>query len=338
MTTKGPLSTTVGPPRRASVWAEALPTLAIAMLLLLWIGESGYRESLVNLFTVYALLALGLYIPFIMGGALSLAYNAYLGIGALSVALIGTRTDLSMLLAIPIGVVIAVVVAVVLGLVTRGLSGFFLAAVTLLFGITFQRWLVTSPEITGGASGIGGIPDLTLFGWTVDRRAIVAAGVFILWALILAVSRARRAQFGIALRAQAEIRAAADASGVRTKALDIVALGIGAAIASVAGSQLALVNQFVQAESFSVHLVFLAIFMPLLGGRSTPWGVAVGAALVIQFTINLDLFEQAGSLMFGVAVLFVLLVAPEGILGYLGLAVRWVRDRLHLGGEGGQHG
>ena len=323
---------------RPSSWAEGVGTFAVAMLVLPWIGSSSYRESLIVLFMVYALIALGIYIPLILGGSLSLAYNAYFGIGAYSVAIIGTKTDFPILLAVPIGMVLSAIVAANLGWVTRGLSGFYLAAVTLLFGQTFERWLVDASSITGGAFGISGIPDPGFFGLVLSRRAVVIAGIVFLWAATFAVSRLRRGLFGVSLRTYSEVPVAAEASGVRTKQLEITGLAVGAAVASVAGGLLTFANGFVGADSFTVHIVFLALFMPLLGGQASPWGVIIGAALVVQLTLGVTLFEQTGSLFFGVGVLIVLLIAPNGILGFVRSVLTGLRDLVtgNRKGDGGE--
>src|SRR5690606_25486022 len=109
-------------------------TLVIAFLAIAYAGQAMYTQDYVVLICTYALLALGMYVPYIMSGGLSLAYNAYLGLGAYSCALISTHTDLSSMWGVPIGAVASAFVATILGMATSKLSGFYLAGVTLLFG------------------------------------------------------------------------------------------------------------------------------------------------------------------------------------------------------------
>ncbi|MDT5029432.1 MAG: branched-chain amino acid transport system permease protein, partial [Micromonosporaceae bacterium] len=108
-------------------------TLLIGIGAILYAGQASYSADYVMLICTYALLALGMYVPYIMSGGLSLAYNAYLGIGAYSCGLIAMHTQWSSVWGLPIGFVLSAMVAVLLGMVTRKLSGFYLAGVTLLF-------------------------------------------------------------------------------------------------------------------------------------------------------------------------------------------------------------
>jgi branched-chain amino acid transport system permease protein len=132
-------------------WGGLLAGVVGAALILLWVGFDGYRQTLVTTTATYALIALGMYVPYLMAGSLSMAYGAYAGIGGYAVGLLSTKTGLPLALAWLIGPLVAAAVAVVLGLVTRRLSGFFLAAVTLLFGMAFSAWLVDAEGISGGS-------------------------------------------------------------------------------------------------------------------------------------------------------------------------------------------
>jgi branched-chain amino acid transport system permease protein len=299
-------------PRQASGAA----TLVLAILAILWSTTTGYRGDFTLLCALYALVALGMYVPFVMGGALSLAYGAYVAIGGYSVGLIATKTGLWIGFAFPIGMIVSAAVAVVLGVATRRLSGFYLAAVTLLFAIAFQEFLLSS-SFTGGATGIGGIRSLRLFSLDVGRTALIAISVVTVWLVAVLLANLRRSPFGVAVRSQRERRAAVEAAGVTVDTLQLVSLGAGAAIASLGGALFVLTQGSVQPETFTVELVFLVIFMPLLGGQYSPWGAVLGAVLVALFTFYLQFFKSSGSLFFAVAMLVVLLIAPGGVLGVL---------------------
>ena len=105
--------------RRLSAALQAggtpLFTLAVTLVAAAWFSTTGYRQDLAILTAVYALLALGMYVPFILGNRLSLAYNAYLGVGAYAVGMVGTRTDLPLLLAVPVGMLVSAALAVEIG-------------------------------------------------------------------------------------------------------------------------------------------------------------------------------------------------------------------------------
>ncbi|WP_084262829.1 branched-chain amino acid ABC transporter permease [Actinomadura formosensis] len=313
---------------RSAETARVLGTLVLTLGVIAWAGGDLFRQDLALLGATYALLALGMYLPFNLAGALSLAYSAYVAIGGYAVGLVATETGWPLPVAYLLGAVASAVLAVVLGFATRRLSGFYLAAVTLLFGVAFQSFLLDAKEITGGALGIGSIRPLTLFGGEVDRRSFIALTLLVVWIVAVAVDRVRRSPFGVALQSSRDVPAAVEAAGIGVPALRLTVLGAGAAIASVGGGLFTTANQTIGPDTFTLSLVMLAIFMPLLGGQGSAWGAVLGAVLVVELTFNLQIFERAGSLIFGIAVLAVLLIAPRGILGYAGQGARWLRGRL----------
>jgi branched-chain amino acid transport system permease protein len=313
---------------RTAETARILGTLALTVCVIAWAGADLFRQDLALLGATYALLALGMYMPFNLAGALSLAYSAYVAIGGYSVGLVATKTGWPLPVAYLLGAVVSAALAVVLGFATRRLSGFYLAAVTLLFGVAFQSFLLDAKGITGGAVGIGSIRPLTLFGSQLDRRSFIALALLVVWIVAVAVDRIRRSPFGVALQSSRDVPAAVEAAGIGVPALRLTVLGAGAAIASIGGGLFTTANQTIGPDTFTLSLVMLAIFMPLLGGQASAWGAVLGAVLVVELTFNLQIFERSGSLIFGVAVLAVLLIAPGGILGFAGQCSRWLRRRL----------
>lgn len=317
-------ASTVDRPGRLAEPARVLGTLVLALLALVWIGGNLFRQDIAMLAVMYSLLALGMYVPFNLGGALSLAYPAYVATGGYAVGIVATETSWSLLAGYVLGAVVSALLAVVLGFATRRLSGFYLAAVTVLFVFAFMSFLVNEKGITGGALGIGGIRPLSLFGLEVSRQVLVAGAVLVVWLTAVVVDRIRRSPFGVAVQSSRDVAPAVEAVGVRVPTLKLVILALGAAIASLGGGLFTTANGVVGPETFTLHLVLLAIFMPLLGGQASAWGAVVGALVVVQLTFNLQIFQSSGSLIFGLAVLVVLLVAPKGILGYAGQLAGWL--------------
>ncbi|MGY1814047.1 branched-chain amino acid ABC transporter permease [Blastococcus sp. SYSU D00820] len=302
--------------RGPDIWPPLIAA-ACTVAVLVWAHGSDYKADLVVLACTYALIALGMYIPFVLAGSLSLAYSAYAGIGAYAVGIISDRTGLSLWFGWVIGAVVAMAVSVVLSLATRRLSGFFLGAVTLLFGTAFETWLISANWLTGGSGGIGGIRTPTFFGWDPSRTVqVIMACVLVLIVAVL-VDRLRRSPWGVVVRTLREAPLPVEASGVRVANMITVSLAFGAAIASIGGSLFATFVRGVTPETFTVAVVFLTIFIPLVGGRGTAWGSVLGAVVVVELTVDFDAWEISGSLILSIAVLVIMLVAPSGLLGYL---------------------
>lgn len=310
----------------ANLWPVFGAALGL-LCILIWMHGGLYKQDLVILTVTYSLIALGMYIPFVLGGSLSLAYSAYAGIGAYAVGLMSTKTELPLWVGIAVGAAVAIGVAVLLSFATRRLSGFFLAAVTLLFGAAFEQWLIALEPITGGSGGISGVGSLELFGWTPNRWTQVVIAMVMVAAVAIFVDRLRRSSLGTILQASREVPLAVNSMGVRVPSLMTVALAAGAAIASLGGSLFASFVGTVTPETFTISIVFLAIFMPLIGGRGTSWGAIIGAVLVVSITVNLPGLEASGQLMLSIAVLIILLFAPAGLLGYLNSSYQGLRLR-----------
>ncbi len=304
------------PSRGPDIWPPLIAALAVVVVML-WSTGDVYRPDLAMLGVSYALIALGMYIPFVMAGSLSIAYSAYAGIGAYAVAMVSDRTGWSVWVGWLIGAGVSVLVAIVLALATVRLSGFFLAAATLLVATAFPTWLLAAGEWTGGAGGISGIRSVTILGWEPSRMWQVFLGCLLTVAITVAIERIRRNPWGVIVRALRESPLAVEASGVRVTAITTVALAVGAAIASFGGSLFVSFVHGVTPETYTLSVVFMAIFIPLIGGRGTAWGAIVGAAVVVKLTLDMDSFQTSGELILAVAVILILLVAPGGILGYL---------------------
>lgn len=287
-------------------------------LILSWVGADGYRQTLVITTVLYALVALGIYIPYVMAGSLSMAYSAYAAIGGYAVGLISHKTSLPLWFALIAGPLVAAVLAVLLGLVTRRLSGFFLAAVTLLFGLAFAAFLLDAEGLTGGAGGLGELRALSVVGWEPTPYQVVLISSLGVCLIAFLLDRLRMSPWGVTLRTMRDAPRAVEASGVRVPVMNLVALGIGAAIAAIGGAVFTYSVGSVTPDTFKLDLVFLAIFMPLLGGSGTPWGAVLGAVIAVELTLNLDLgdLDISGTLILAVAVLVVMLVAPRGVVGY----------------------
>lgn len=312
---------------RVSGMRGLLVAVLVSALIMVWAAGSDYRLGLVTLAVSYGFIALGMYMPLSWSGSLSLAYGAYAAIGAYSVAVLSAKIGLPIWVGWIVAPLVAAALAIVLGLVTTRLSSDHLAAATLLFATAFQTWLVANGYL-GGPNGIGGLPPLSIFGWQPNGFVLTVGGVILVLLIAFALQRVRSSNFGILVRAIGETPVAVEGSGTRVPRITIVVLAVGAAIASLGGVVFATSVRGITPETFTLQVVFLALFMPLIGGLATPWGALVGAALVVQLTINSTGFGGSGTLILAIAVLAILVLAPKGILGYLSTAGASLRRRV----------
>ncbi|MER5389865.1 branched-chain amino acid ABC transporter permease, partial [Saccharopolyspora sp. NPDC002686] len=265
--------------------------------------------------------------PFVLAGSLSMAYSAYAAIGAYGVAIVSSKLALPVWAGWLVGPPVAALVAVGLGLATRRLSSFFLAAVTLLFAEAFAEWLATAEGLTGGSAGLLNLPFLDFFGWQPAPEHMVLLAAVLVCLLTFALDRLRHSPWGVLVQTMRETPIAVEAVGVRVPTLQLVALGLGAAIAALGGALFTTFASAVNPKTFGTSVVFLAVFMPLIGGRHSPWGSLLGAGVVTWLTLDLDQLGASGTLMVALGVLVIILVAPRGLLGYLRAGFALVRER-----------
>lgn len=287
------------------------------VLLLVWAGDDLYRDSLLITMLTYALIALGMYVPFVLAGSLSLAYSAYAATGAYAVAIGSSEFGWPLWAGMLVGMPVAAAIAVVLGAATMRLSGFYLGAVTLLFAEAFIQLLGAS-DITGGPSGIVGLPFFTIGSWEPTALQLAMLGMVLTALLAFGLDRLRRSPWGVLVRTSREVPIAVDTAGVSVSALNLVALGVGAAIASLGGALFTASVGAVNPSTFSVNVIFLAVFMPLIGGVGSPWGAILGAGIVVHLTLNVDALSSSGMLLVSLSVLVILVLFPRGILGFAG--------------------
>lgn len=311
--------------------ASALVGAAGSIAVLLWVGSNGYRESLLVLGCLYGLVALGMYVPFVLTGTLSMAYSAYAAIGGYAVAVFIAKAGWPDWVGWFCAPFVSAVLAVILGLATRRVSGFYLVAVTLLFAEAFSSWVQSNSSIAGGERGYGNLVPLSVFGWTPTVVQFGIASVVLVWVVAFLIDRLRLSPWGVLVRSMREVPHAVEAAGLPVNRMRLVALAIGAGVGSLGGSLFVSSVHSVNPLTFTLNLVFVAVFMPIVGGVGTAWGSVLGAAVVTELTLNLHTVGESGLLIVAIGVLVILLIAPRGVSGYVDslrkLAVKAVYGR-----------
>jgi branched-chain amino acid transport system permease protein len=274
--------------------------------------SSGVRSEIIILFYVYALLGLGIYMPLALTNQVSLAYSAYFGIGAYSYAVCSSAGRFEPAVGILIGVVLSGILAAFVGLATSRLSSYFLSVSTMLVAVVFERFLIQATSVTGGPTGLGF--SKILFGMAVSRVHILIGGALIVWLIAVGLTNLGRSSPGKGLLLLSRSAAAAESVGLETRRVRIVSLCVGACIASLGGSVLALSSGFVIPESYNLMVGFMVIFIPLIGGTVSPWGSLIGAAIVCYVLQVAHMFGPS-QLLFALTTLAVVLLVPGGIIG-----------------------
>lgn len=305
-------------PRWDNRWVW-LPVLAAALVFPLLV-RSEYILNVAVLCGIYIILTSSLNITNGYTGLFSFGHAAFYGIGAYTAAILATRLGWSFTLTLPAAGLVAGLIGAALALITLRLSGIFLALVTIGFQeITFLvtlNWI----GLTRGPMGIPGVPPPALGGFELRGNIgfyylILALDVLTLFVLARVVT----SRVGRAFVAIREDELAAQASGLPTFKLKVLAFVIATFFAGLAGAFFAHHARFVSADSFRLDETFVILTMLVVGGLGSFLGPIIGAvALVVLPEISRFLAEYRG-VVYGLVLIAVILFRPEGVAGVPGI-------------------
>ncbi|MFY1662829.1 branched-chain amino acid ABC transporter permease [Pseudomonas sp. Pseu.R1] len=357
MTVESILST---PAPRAKI---GLVLFTVALLLAPWlVGQAGGNAWVrtLDFALLYIMVALGLNIVVGYAGLLDMGFIAFYAVGAYLTALLTSPHLLTQFpalaaalpdglhpplwLTLPLAALLAAGLGILLGAPTLRLRGDYLAIVTLGFGEIIRilmRNLDRPVNITNGAKGIASVDPVHLFGVNLARTQelfglrmpsvylyyylFAVAMVLILFACI----RLQQSRIGRAWLAIREDEQAAEAMGLNTRNLKLLAFAMGAGFGGIGGVLFASFQGFVSPESFSLNESIAVLAMVVLGGMGHIPGVILGCVLLAALpeilrasmgALQQTLFGQVlvdpeiiRQLFYGLALILVMLYRPSGL-------------------------
>jgi branched-chain amino acid transport system permease protein len=259
--------------------------LLAPVLLIAVIGStvrSSYVLGILVFIALYAMAGLGLSLVMGFAGQVSLGQAAFFAIGAYVSGVLTASHGWNGWVALAVAVAAGGVIAFLIGLPIFRLSGLLLAMASLGFGIIVYYVLVNSSGVTGGPSGLTGIPPLSIGSFRFDSDARV---VWLTWGFLLLLlgltGNLVDSRIGRALRAVHGSEAAAQAAGIDTARLKLAVFTVAGASTALAGSLYAHYLTFINPSPFGFAFSVELVVMVVLGGTSSLWGSVLGAAAVV---------------------------------------------------------
>jgi branched-chain amino acid transport system permease protein len=304
----------------------------------LWGGA--YAVSIVTVVGLHAILALGLVLLTGLAGQVSLGQAMFYGMGAYLSALLTTRAGVFPWLAIVLAAVVTGCVAALVGVAVLRLRGIIVAGVTLTVNLIFYYLVMSMGPITGGATGLAGIPRLP-YPPVLSYSAFVFVLVWLVVAILFVFSvNVMKSRSGRALRVLNVLAGGSEQTaqvlGINTMKYKVSAFVVAAVFASVGGSIFAHYARVIEPGTFHVQTSVLVAIMVIVGGVTAPWGAVIGAALMIGLTEVLRavapivLGGPTGAyelVAYGAVLVATLLLLPEGLYS---IPAR-IRSRRHDG-------
>ena len=274
-----------------------------------------YLRDIFTFIGLYVLLGMGMNIVVGYAGLLDLGYIAFYGISAYTIGALTAKAHLAPFwIAFPLALLLTTVFGILLGAPTLRLRPDYLAMVTLGFGEIARLAFLNLDAITGGPPGITNIPrpDLGFFrvrNATQLYWVIVATAILGTWV----TQRLGDSRIGRAWTYTREDEIAAEATGVDTVRMKLLAFALGAALAGVSGAFFATKMTMVAPESFTWWESLVVLIIVVLGGMGSIPGVILGAIVMVSLPEVLRDFADYRMLMLGAVLVLLALFRPKGL-------------------------
>ncbi len=268
---------------------------------------------------IFILLALGLNVIVGYAGILNLGYAALFAVGAYAYAFANLNLHLPFWPGLAVSAAAAALAGMLFAFPALRLSGDYLAIVTLGAGEIVRIALNNLDAITGGPNGLLGIEHPRLGFLNYDFGVRSEPYYYLVYALVFAAAfllkRLESSPLGRAWVAMREDELAASCMGVNLVWAKLWAFAIGGFVAGIAGCVFASKQGTVSPDSFDFVVSVMVLAMIVLGGLGNIWGAVLGAfvlSLLPEFLRGADVYRM---LFFGLAMILMMLLRPQGILG-----------------------
>lgn len=290
-----------------------LAVLAASLVLAeLGVSSQFYRSVLI-LSMIHAVAAVGLTLLVGYAGQISLGQGAFMGLGGYTVAFCLQQLGLPILFALGAAIVLPGILGFLIGRPILRLSGHNLALGTLALGAVFYVIAAQWRSVTGGLDpGIVDLPSMAFAGFSHDR--------VVFWLSIIALCLAAAigasivdGRFGRALMVLRSSELVAQCMGVDTARAKSMIFATSASLAGFSGGLLALYLRSFNASTFGVSLSVELLMMVIVGSLSTIWGAVFGGVAIIVLPNLLEGFDHAKHLIYGLAMIAIMMFAPNGL-------------------------
>jgi len=306
--------------RRAVAWLVLIAVLALLPL------SGSYATGLAAEVLIFAIFAMSLDLLIGYTGLLSFGHAAFFGVAAYAVVILGLNFGWSGWIGLLVGVVVSAAVAAVIGFFAIRVSGIPFLMLTMAFAQLLFSLSIKWRSVTGGTDGLSGFQRPTLFGMSLDNRAVqfyvVAVGFLLVLIFLRRLIASPLGSIFIGIRENEQRMRAA---GYPVQRFKLVAFTLAGALAGVGGGLYALQNAYVSSDILHWSLSGDAIIMVILGGTGTIVGPAIGAAVFLLLKNVVSSHTEYWLLWVGIIFILCVMFLPQGIWGWV--RQRWTRTR-----------
>ncbi len=250
-------------------------------------------------------------------GYVNFGTPAFFGLGAYTAAVLYKATAAPLALQIAAAAAMAGLLGFGAGLLTLRLRGIFFAIATVAV-IFIMETLMINWRYVGGATGLQLLrPEVMAPFGSYTRMLFVVMALMAVGAVALA-RYIQTSWVGRGLRAIRDSEEAAEASGVPTLRLKLVACVVSGALMGAAGAPMPMYLSFIEPPStFNLNYAIGALASPIIGGTGTWLGPVIGAVLLssLQQIVTVTISNEINVLLVGALLVVFIVAAPDGIIG-----------------------
>ncbi len=288
--------------------------------------EGGYLLNVLVFMGINTMLAVALNLLLGFAGQISLGHAAFFGLGAYISGVLTANHGVNPWVALPIAALSVGVIAFLLGFPILKLKGHYLAMATLGFGIIVFIVFNETVEITGGPSGLTGIPTMKIgaMEFQGEMKSYYLIWGFTLLTMLLSINL-DHSRIGRALRAIHDSEVASRVMGVNARFLKVQVFTLSAVISAVAGSLYAHTMTFVSPSSFGFNFSVELVTMVIIGGLGSIFGSFLGAALLTFLPELLRVVQDYDIVVYGLLLIVMTMYMPKGLAGGVASLARLLR-------------
>jgi branched-chain amino acid transport system permease protein len=248
-------------------------------------------------------------------GQISLGHAGFFGMGAYLSGILTATCGWNPWLAMPLAALAVGILATLIAFPILKLKGHYLAMATLGLGIIIYIVFNETVDLTGGPSGLSGIPNLAVGSLVFDSdiKNYYLVWTFTLSVMLFSVNLAG-SRIGRALRAVHDSEVAARVMGVNARLLKVQVFALSAVISSLAGSLYAHTMTFVSPASFGFNFSIELLTMVVIGGLGSVYGSFLGAALLTLLPELLRGAQDYDIVIYGGLLMVMVMFMPGGLV------------------------
>ena len=295
-----------------------LPGFILLCVLLVVAPFGGdYLLGIVSEILIFAIFAMSLNLIVGYTGLLSFGHSAFFGVATYVVIGLGVHLGISGWYGALAGIAVSTALAAFIGMFCIRVKGIPFLMLTMAFSQLLFAAALKWRSVTGGTDGLIGFVSPDLFGWNlatdaIARYIISVIGFLVVLIFLWCLVRSPLGSIFIGIRDNEQRMRAI---GYPVQRFKLIAFTIAGGLAGIGGALYALFNSYVSTDILHWHLSGDAMIMVILGGSSTVFGPAVGAALFLLLKNFISSYNEYWAFWVRLIFIFCVMFLREGVWG-----------------------